>query len=137
MQAGLQVHADIAEKFSALRMKRAHRFMIVKISEDGTEAVIDACAERSATFADFKAAMPASEPRYAIYDLEYSTKDGRHESKLVFVMYSPDSCPPGQIRFVYAQNKETVKNKMSPVHKELQINDIADLNEAEWIEDFQ
>jgi cofilin len=133
----LQVDGAIAENFKALNMKRAHRFMIVKISEDQSQATLEHCSDRSATFADFKAAMPANEPRYAIYDLEYKTKDGRNESKLVFIMYSPDSCPPGQIRFVYAQNKEEVKAKMSPVHKELQINDIADLNEAEWIEDFQ
>jgi len=81
--------------------------------------------------------MPTDQPRYAIYDLEFETKDGRKESKLVFIMYSPDLCTKGTLRFVYAQNKDAIKAKMSPVHKELQINDAADLNEKEWIEDFQ
>lgn len=81
--------------------------------------------------------MPSNQPRYAVYDLEYKTADGRNESKLVFVMYSPDNCTQGQLRFIYAQNKDAVKAKVSPVHKELQVNDPADLNEAEWISDFQ
>lgn len=117
-------------------MKRTYRYLIVSISEDGTVAKVEHAGARSADFAEFKANMPTDQPRYAIYDLEYKTKDGRAESKLVFVMYSPDNCTKGTLRFVYAQNKDPIKQKMSPVHKELQINDPADLNEAEWISDF-
>jgi len=54
-----------------------------------------------------------------VFDLEYKTADGRNESKLVFVMYSPDNCTQGQLRFIYAQHKDAVKAKVSPVHKEL------------------
>lgn len=136
MQA-FQISEDIAQTFSDLRMKRSHRFLIVAISEDGHQAVIEKVGARTADFAEFKAAMPSNQPRYAVYDLEYKTHDGRNESKLVFVMYSPDNCTQGQLRFIYAQNKDQVKAKVSPVHKELQINDPADLNEAEWISDFQ
>lgn len=137
MQAALVLDDAIAETFNALRMKRAHRYIIVGISEDGTKATCEAIGERSANFDEFKSKMPTDQPRYAIYDLEFTTKDGRKESKLVFIMYSPDTCTKGTLRFVYAQNKDAIKAKMSPVHKELQVNDPADLNENEWIEDFQ
>ena len=132
-----QIADDIAQHFSDLRMKRTYRFLIVAISEDGTSAQIEKAGARTATFAEFKDAMPANQPRYAVYDLEYKTTDGRNESKLVFIMYSPDNCTQGQLRFIYAQNKDPIKAKVSPVHKEMQINDPADLNEAEWIADFQ
>lgn len=136
MQASLVIDEAVSQHFNDLRMKRTHRFLIVAITEDGKNATVESVGERAATFADFKAKMPADQPRYAIFDLEYATADGRKESKLVFIMYSPDLCTKGTLRFVYAQNKDAIKAKMSPVHKELQINDIADLNEAEWINDF-
>lgn len=80
--------------------------------------------------------MPADEPRYAIYDLEFATADGRNVSKTLFIMYSPDNCKKGTLRFTYAQNKDAIKAKMTPTHKELQVNDIADINDADWIESF-
>jgi cofilin len=119
MQASLVLDEAIASTFNALRMKRSHRYIIVGISEDGKNATCEHVGERAATFAEFKSKMPSDEPRYAIYDLEFVTKDGRHESKLVFIMYSPDTCTKGTLRFVYAQNKDAIKAKMSPVHKEL------------------
>ncbi len=136
MQASLVIDEAVATHFNDLRMKRSHRYLIVAITEDGRNATVESVGARSADFADFKSKMPNDQPRYAIFDLEYSTADGRKESKLVFVMYSPDLCTKGTLRFVYAQNKDAIKAKMSPVHKELQINDAADLNEAEWINDF-
>lgn len=119
MQASLVLDDAIAETFNGLRMKRTHRFIIVAISDDGTRASVESSGERSATFADFKAKMPTDKPRYAIFDLEFQTKDGRAESKLLFIMYSPDACTKGPVRFLYAQNKDAIKAKMSPVHREL------------------
>ena len=92
--------------------------------------------DRALDFAAFKEKMPANEPRYAVYDLEFKTNDGRTEQKLIFAFYSPDTCHNTGDRFKYAQAKEVVKTKVTPVHRELQVNDYADLNEAEWIEEF-
>jgi hypothetical protein len=116
-------------------MKRLHRFLIIKLSDDGTHAELEHFGARTATFADFKSLMPTDQPRIAVYDLEFE-KDTRHESKLLFIMYSPDNCKNMQLRFTYSTNKDPIKQKVSSVHKELQINDTADLNEAEWISDF-
>lgn len=132
----MQVGNEIAENFSGLRSRKI-RYMIVKMSDDGSKAEIQKAGERDATFADFKEAMPTDAPRWAVYDLEFKTEDGRQESKVVFVMYSPDACTQGPLRFQYANGKDAIKAKLNPVHRELQINDHADLNEAEWISDFQ
>jgi cofilin len=86
------ISEDIGQHFNDLRMKRAYRYLIVALSEDGTQAVLQTAGARTAPFSEFKAAMPDNQPRYAIYDLEYKTADGRNESKLVFIMYSPDNC---------------------------------------------
>lgn len=132
----MQISDDIAAHFTDLRMKRAYRYLIIAINDEGNAASIEHAGARTDDFAAFKAKMPADAPRYAVYDLEFKTNDGRMESKVVFVMYSPDNCANGQSRFVYAQSKDGIKQKLNPVHKELQINDPSDLNEAEFISEF-
>ena len=56
--------------------------------------------------------------RYAVYELEYHTDDGRTESKILFILYAPDVCDSAE-KFLYASTKEKVKKKVSPVNKEL------------------
>ena len=56
--------------------------------------------------------------RFAIFELEYPTADGRIESKILFILYAPDVCSSSD-KFVYASSKESLKKKVQPVNKEL------------------
>ena len=112
MNAGTQVASDVSSTFDDLRIKRAHRFLIMKMNEDNSEIIMDCAGPREADFAAFKEAMPKDEPRFAVYDLEFKTSDGRDVCKLVFVFYSPDNCKNANERFVYAQAKDSIKNKV-------------------------
>ena len=105
----MQIGDEIAATFTDLRMKRSYRYIIFKISEDGNTAEVQKAGARDETFAQFKEQMPVDQPRYAVYDLEFKTEDGRAESKVVFIMYSPDNCTNSQLRFVYANNKDAIK----------------------------
>ena len=71
-------------------------------------------------------------PRYAAFDLEYPAGDGRVESKLVFILYAPDTCESKE-KFVYATTKEEVRKKVQPFNKEFQVNDWADLDDESFI----
>ena len=58
VSAGI-VPADlVGEEFSQLRMKRAHRFIIMKVSDDKTTIEIENIGARTATFEEFKELMP-------------------------------------------------------------------------------
>ena len=70
--------------------------------------------------------------RYAIFELEYPTPDGRTESKIVFVLYAPDICPTKD-KFVYATSKDEVRKKIQPFNKEFQVNDWADLDDEAFL----
>ena len=72
--------------------------------------------------------MPKDEPRWAVYEFEWTSDDQRKESKVIFLNYSPDNSKVPKDRFAYSQFKATVRAKIDPVHKELQINDHADIN---------
>lgn len=77
MNAGTQVASDVSTTFTELLMQRAHRFLIMKMNEDNSEIIMDQVGPRGADFAAFKEAMPKDEPRFAVYDLEFNTSDGR------------------------------------------------------------
>lgn len=69
--------------------------------------------------------------RYAIYELEYPTPDGRIESKILFILYAPDIVD-SKDKFVYATTKEEVRKKVQPFNKEFQVNDWADLDDESF-----
>ena len=85
-------------------------------------------------FNDFAAAFPDDQPRWGVYDLNFE-KGGVNNNKVVFVNYVPDDCTKNQLKFAYANHKETVKAKLQ-VNKELQINDKCDITRAKFIDEF-
>jgi Cofilin/tropomyosin-type actin-binding protein len=74
--------------------------------------------------------------RYGIFELEYSTTDGRIESKIVLILYAPDIAPAKE-KFIYATSKDEVKKKLQPFNKEIQVNDWADLNDEQFVKYFK
>ena len=74
---------ECSQLFEELKIKRKHRFIIYKIGESQIE--VESVGERSATLQDFGKALPYTDSRYAIFDYEYTTVDGRQASKLYFV----------------------------------------------------
>lgn len=63
MNAGIQVADECVTEFTALRMKRSHRYMILKVSDDKTSIVIEKIGERTESFNDFKESMPKDQCR--------------------------------------------------------------------------
>lgn len=63
MQSGIQIGDEVRERFQELRMKRAHRYIIYKASEDKSSAVVEKCGERDETFEQFKESMPKNHSR--------------------------------------------------------------------------
>ena len=54
---------------------------------DGPLIVTDTLGSPDATFEDFIANLPPNECRYAIYDMHFTTNDGRPGKKLVHVTW--------------------------------------------------
>ena len=63
METGLTVDDSVNEEFTKLRMKRTHRYLIIKVSDDKTKVEIEAIGERDSTFEQFKDAMPKDQCR--------------------------------------------------------------------------
>lgn len=58
MESGALVNDNIVEEFNKMRMKRAHRYMIMKHNHETSNIEIEHIGERNATFNDFKEKMP-------------------------------------------------------------------------------
>lgn len=63
MTTGITAQDDCISEFNALRMKRAHRFLIYRVNEEKTHIVIEHVGQREATFNDFKELMPKDQCR--------------------------------------------------------------------------
>jgi cofilin len=63
LQTGIQVTDECITEFTALRMKRAHRYLILRVTEDKTQIVIEKKGGRDETFEQFKESMPKDQGR--------------------------------------------------------------------------
>merc|ERR1719311_2040137 len=128
MSSGVKVSDACVEVYNEIKMKKSKKYVLFKI-ENKKEIVIDSEGDASKTFDDFKAALPEDQPRYGLVDIHYTTDDGRDQSKLTFVMWSPDDKCGVKDKMLYASSKDAIKKKLTGIMKELQCNDASDL---EW-----
>jgi hypothetical protein len=63
MQSGLNVPEEVRTEFQALRMKRKHRYIIFKASDDKASVELEKLGAREETWATFKEAMPKNNSR--------------------------------------------------------------------------
>ncbi|GAB9463638.1 Actin depolymerizing factor [Globisporangium polare] len=97
---------EVSAEFKQLKMRRKYRFVFFKI--DGAQILVDATGPPTATYADFVNALPDSDCRYAVYDHEFMTADGRKSSKLFFVTWIPHNSNP-QFKMAYTHAKSTIR----------------------------
>ena len=71
-----------------MKLRRKYRFIVFYISDED-EIDVEHLAEPSQTMEDLQACLPFSDCRYAVYDHEYTTFDGRKTSKLLFITWLP------------------------------------------------
>ncbi len=58
VDTGIIVDDAVVEAFNDLRMRRAHRHMILKITDDKTRVEIEQIGARDSDFGSFKELMP-------------------------------------------------------------------------------
>ena len=91
--------------------------------------VIEGVGEREKTWQDFMETLPANEYRFSVFDLEFTSHDGMHVSKLFLCNWSPDSSPLKH-RMLYATSKEHLKTYLDLYGKEMTISSKDEVNIA-------
>jgi len=82
--------ADARAKYAEMKNKHAYRYIILKV--DGGVVRVEKAAPPSETFPEFLNNLPL-DCRWAVYDFDFTTKNGQKHSKLVFIIWSPDRAP--------------------------------------------
>jgi cofilin len=83
------VPEDVAGEFKLMKQRRKYRWMTLKLDHDSFQVSVEKTGEAASSAADFVKALPESEARYAVFDYEFTTKDGRKTSKIYFVIWTP------------------------------------------------
>ena len=94
-----------AEAFKALK-RRALRFIVFAVGEDFALAV-ERSAPASAGAAEFLKALPACHARFAVYDHELTTRDGRKASKIYCILWTP-AAAVGKDNMLYASQRRAL-----------------------------
>ncbi|CAM9391657.1 unnamed protein product [Ectocarpus sp. 6 AP-2014] len=114
--------------FNAFKLHRAphdNRYFVYKIENDA-EIIVDTFGDKTKTYDDFTACLPPNECRYGVFDLDFTTRDGREANKLIFISWSPDTAKIKN-KMVYAASKEAIKSALMGIGIHLQATDQGEL----------
>ncbi|CAN0014426.1 unnamed protein product [Scytosiphon promiscuus] len=104
---------DLQDKLKALKLRRKHRFVTMRI--EGTEVVAETLGAPGEGPAQLKVALPYSDCRYAVYDQEIVTADGRKANKLFFFTWLPHNATPHN-KMAYSHGKVTVRQRLEGLY---------------------
>jgi cofilin len=117
-----KINPECHKVFEEMKLRRKHRYLIFKLGADEIEGpifvyllyrlisstfflfIVDLVGARSDTYDQFKKRLPYSDCRYAIYDQDYRTADGRPASKLWFISWFPNSATT-HVKMAYTSAK--------------------------------
>ncbi len=86
MATGVSVHDDAIAKYAEFKKSsNASRYIIFKIV-DG-KIVLDGDMSEERNYEVFLDQLPVDDCRYAVYKKDYTTHDGRPQTKLVFISW--------------------------------------------------
>ena len=97
------VDSACEEMFNQLKLRKKHRYIIFKV--DGTNITVDRAGRASETFDDFLKGLPEADCRYAIFDKEFESADGRPQDKLFFLSWLPAVSRP-QTKMIYTTEQQ-------------------------------
>eukprot|EP01111_Echinosteliopsis_oligospora_P006825 TRINITY_DN211_c0_g1_i1.p1 TRINITY_DN211_c0_g1~~TRINITY_DN211_c0_g1_i1.p1 ORF type:complete len:149 (+),score=37.69 TRINITY_DN211_c0_g1_i1:155-601(+) len=136
MSSGIAINQECVTAYNSLKLNHADRWITFKISDDLKEVVI---ADRQANaggrsgaagekeYTDFvKRALPQNECRYAIYDFDFKAEDGGDRSKIVFVLWAPDSAKI-KPKMMYTSSKDAIRKQLVGIGSEVQATDAAEI----------
>lgn len=130
MASGVSVKQECVTAFNDIKLGHKFRYLIYSLTPDLKEIHVLKTAPPSATFDNFveemKEAEDKRECRYAVFDAQFTLKDGQHRSKLVFFLWSPENATIKQ-KMVYTSSKDALKRSLVGIGKEVQACDYGDL----------
>lgn len=109
-------------EFDALKKRRKYRFLVLKADPETFELSVEARGPPTATPADLLKALPRVQCRFAVYDHEFRTKDGRIKNDLYVIAWTPGTAAAHQKVF-YASQRLHVSGSLAGTRELRAAND--------------
>eukprot|EP01115_Flamella_aegyptia_P002279 TRINITY_DN136299_c0_g1_i1.p1 TRINITY_DN136299_c0_g1~~TRINITY_DN136299_c0_g1_i1.p1 ORF type:complete len:141 (+),score=65.52 TRINITY_DN136299_c0_g1_i1:84-506(+) len=126
MASGVGVDDEVVTKFQELKLGHQYRYLTFKLSSDNTKVVLDEVGQPSAKYDEFRAKLPATDCRYAIFDLEFDV-EGAKRNKILFILWAPDSAKI-KSKMLYTSSKADLKKKLVGIGSEIQATDSSEID---------
>lgn len=112
--------------FQNLKLKKAYRYIIYKISDDNKSIAVEKAVEK-AEYNDFVRDLPEDDCRYAVFDVEFqvSASEGQR-NKICFFVWAPDTAKIKQ-KMIYAASKDALRKKLVGISTEIQATDLSEV----------
>jgi cofilin len=132
--AGVTIAPDILGYFNEMKLHKAYRGIIFKMSDDNKQIVIDQimnAGEAGSSYDDFLKAFPEDKCRYGLFDFIYDN-DGSRCQKICFFLWAPTKA---SIRdhMVYAASKDSLRKSLSGIPLDIQATEASDMAYEEVI----
>jgi len=103
--------------YKDVKLRKA-RYCTYKVEQNKTSGSITVTpakiAERKSNYKEFMKDLSDTVPRFALYDYEYKTKDGRLASTLYFIQWMPENVNQND-RILYSSAKKNLEVILSGV----------------------
>jgi cofilin len=83
----LKVTDDSIKEFNEMKLVHKFRYIILNITDDEKEVKLEYSGKKEETYENFKAKLPKSDCRYAVFDFEFKAEDGGDRAKLIFFIW--------------------------------------------------
>ncbi|KAL0223262.1 hypothetical protein P9112_002652 [Eukaryota sp. TZLM1-RC] len=124
--SGISIDPKCTTLYEELKLRKKHRFLIFRMDPTYKNVVEEFVADRDANYDDFVTKLPENDSRYAVFDFEFETSEGRR-NKLLFFMWSPETSPV-KSKMLYAATKDAVKRNFQGIAQEIQATDLSEID---------
>ena len=128
MSTGVQVDGNVITEFNDFKLRNKYRYIIFKI--EGSSVVIDKTAGPESDYASFNSSLPDDDCRYAVFNFEYETPTDGKRSKIVFVLWAPETSKI-KSKMLYAGTKDAIKKSLQGLQIEIQGTDRSEVSQEE------
>lgn len=125
MATGVAVGQDCITTFQELMYKHTMRYVVFAMGPNNKEIVVEKTAEKSSSWEEFAASLPAEDCRYAVFDFDYEW-EGAQRSKVLFVNWAPDTAKT-KSKMLYAASKDAFKKALTGIAIEHQATDQSEI----------
>jgi len=124
MSSGVGVSDDCLAKFQDLKLKKKYKYIIYNLNKTNTEIIVEKTST-STDYEEFLKDLPETEARWAVYDFEFESGEGKR-NKLCFFSWSPDDAKVKQ-KMVFASSKEALRRALVGIATEIQGTDYSEV----------